>query len=250
MPIDELPIPPSTLRPTTFAPEMDAFLGAWPTLRTQANTLLADAQTAAGTSTTNAGNAAISAAAAAASAITAGAVLWVSGTSYALGASVISPIDVMAYRRKIAGAGTTDPSADATNWACLGNVTLTGAQTLTNKTMTAPVLTNPTVTNYVESVYAPAAGAAFTVDLANGTVQKFTTNANTTITLPASVVGKSYLVMVAYGGVHTVTWAGGTAIKWSGGSAPTSTSVNGKYDIFAFTCDGTNTYGRTGGSNF
>ena len=95
-----------------------------------------------------------------------------------------------------------------------------------------------------------ASGSAITINLANGTIQKFSTTGNATITLPASVAGKSYTVLVAYGGVHSVTWAGGGTIKWSGGTAPTATSVNGKFDIFAFTCDGTNTYGRTGGSNF
>lgn len=123
--------------------------------------------------------------------------------------------------------------------------TLTGTQSLTNKT-----LTNPTVTNYVETLYAPSAGTAFTVDLANGTVQKLTTSGNVTITLPASVAGKSYIIIVAYGGTHTVTWAGGSTIKWQGGSAPTATSVNAKFDFFVFTCDGTNTYGRSGGNNF
>lgn len=126
-----------------------------------------------------------------------------------------------------------------------GDVTLTSTQTLANKTLTAPV-----VTNYTETIYAPAAGASFTVDLANGTVQKLTTNANATITLPTSTAGKSYLIMVAYGGAHSVTWAGGSTIKWAGGTAPTATSVSGKFDIFAFTCDGANTYGRTGGSRF
>jgi len=111
-------------------------------------------------------------------------------------------------------------------------------------------LTNPTITNYTESLYAPAAGSAFTVDLANGTVQKFTTNANTTITLPASVVGKSYTILVSYGGTHTITFAGGTAIKWAGGTAPYATSVSGKVDIYVFECDGTNTYGASGGSNY
>lgn len=124
-------------------------------------------------------------------------------------------------------------------------VTPTGSVTLTNKT-----LTNPTITNYTETVNAPAAGSAFTVDLTTGTIQKLTTNANTTITLPASVAGKNYSIIVAFGGVHTLTWAGGTTIKWAGGTAPTATSVNGKFDIFVFTCDGTNTYGRSGGSNF
>lgn len=41
---------------------------------------------------------------------------WISGTTYALGDVAWSPIDFQAYRRKIAGAGTTDPSADTTNW--------------------------------------------------------------------------------------------------------------------------------------
>lgn len=150
-------------------------------------------------------------------------------------------------------------------------VTPDGSDTLTNKTLTAPVLggtvtgtytlggtptitspaiSTPAITNYTETLYAPSAGSAFTVDLANGTIQKFTTNANVTITLPSSAAGKSYLVIVAYGGTHTVTWAGGSTIKWQGGSAPAATSVNGKFDLFVFTCDGTNTYGRSGGSNF
>lgn len=41
---------------------------------------------------------------------------WVSGTTYALGDVVWSPIDYQTYRRIVAGAGTTDPSADGTNW--------------------------------------------------------------------------------------------------------------------------------------
>ena len=128
--------------------------------------------------------------------------------------------------------------------------TLAGGETLVNKTLTSPTLNNPTVFNYTEFVYAPAAGSVFTVNLTDGTIQKLTTNANTTITLPASAAGKNYAIIVAYGGVHTITWAGGGVLKWAGGAAPTATSVNGKFDIFVFTCDGTNTYGRSGGSNF
>ena len=111
-------------------------------------------------------------------------------------------------------------------------------------------LTNPTFTNYVETTYAPAAGSAFSVDLANGTIQKFTTNGNTTITLPASVAGKCYTVIVAYGGTHTVTFAGGTSLLWSGGSAPTATSVNGKFDLYTFLADGARTFGSDAGRNF
>lgn len=121
----------------------------------------------------------------------------------------------------------------------------TDTQTLTNKT-----LTNPTVTNYVETLYAPSAGTAFTVDLANGTVQKLTASGNLTVTLPSSVAGKSYIIMVAYNGSYSLTWAGGSTIKWAGGTTPTATSTNGKVDIFSFFCDGTNTYGQSYGLNY
>jgi hypothetical protein len=123
--------------------------------------------------------------------------------------------------------------------------TLTGTETFTNKT-----LTNPTVTNYVETRYAPAAGSAFTVDLANGTVQQFSLNANGTITLPSSVTGKSFVIIITYSGSYTLTWTGGSTIKWPSGTTPTSTNANGKYDIFTFFQDGTYTYGQSFGLNY
>lgn len=46
----------------------------------------------------------------------AGAAIWVSGTTYAIGDVRYSPANGSIYRRKTVGAGTTDPSADATNW--------------------------------------------------------------------------------------------------------------------------------------
>ena len=45
---------------------------------------------------------------------------WVSGTTYALDALVWSPASRLTYIRIVAGAGTTDPSADGTNWALFG----------------------------------------------------------------------------------------------------------------------------------
>jgi hypothetical protein len=106
---------------------------------------------------------------------------------------------------------------------------------------TAPTITNQTVTNYTETTSASTGNT--TIDLANGTIFRVTTNGNNTITLPASSNGKSYIVTVIFGGTHTITWAGGGTIKWVGGSAPTLTSVNGKKDSFLFECDGTETVG-------
>lgn len=112
-PITALPTPPSTSSPSTFAAQGDAFLAALPLHTTETNTVSA-------VNYNNAVDAAASAASASANAslafAAAGAALWVSGTSYALGAAVISPSSLLVYRRKVAGAGTTDPASDATNW--------------------------------------------------------------------------------------------------------------------------------------
>ena len=126
--IDQLPLPvPSRTDPTNFSVRADNFLGELPDFATQVNALATEltalgntVETNKNTAVTAANNAQASAFAATGSANNAatssGAALWVSGTTYSLGALVYSPITGRTYRRKIAGAGTTDPSADATNW--------------------------------------------------------------------------------------------------------------------------------------
>lgn len=145
MAITPLPTPPSRNDPTNFSTRADAFLGALPTFATEANALAVDVNAdavAAAAAVSDAEAAVVDAeAAAAAAAAAANVTKWVSGTTYAEGVAVWSPITYLSYRRKIAGAGTTDPSADSTNWAQAagtGDVTLTGTQTLTNKTLTEP----------------------------------------------------------------------------------------------------------------
>ena len=102
----------------------------------------------------------------------------------------------------------------------------------------------------MKTLYAPSAGSAFTISLANGTVQEISLNANGTITLPSSVAGKSFTIIVTYSGSYSLTWAGGGTLKWAGGTTPTATSTSGKYDIFNFYCDGTNTFGSVYGLNY
>lgn len=46
--------------------------------------------------------------------------VWVTGTTYAAGKVVWSPTDYQYYMRKSAGAGSTDPSSDTTNWRPTG----------------------------------------------------------------------------------------------------------------------------------
>lgn len=60
---------------------------------------------------------------AAGSAAAAGAILWISGTTYAVGDARISPTNFQTYRRKTVGGGTTDPNLDGTNWALVNTST-------------------------------------------------------------------------------------------------------------------------------
>ena len=160
--ISALPTPPSRQDPTNFNDRADAFLGALPQFQTEANALQTDVnakQLAAASSATNA------AASELAAANTAGATIWVSGTTYAIGANRFSPINFRTYRRKTAGAGTTDPSTDTTNWqllTSLGDVLTTGDQSIAGiKTFTGRVL--------VPSGSAAAPSVAFAADGATDT---------------------------------------------------------------------------------
>ena len=122
-----------------------------------------------------------------------------------------------------------------------GDVTTTGTQTLTNKT-----LENPTVQNYVESVVAiGTVSSSHTLALTNGTVQTATLTASTacTFTMPTATAGKSFVLLLkqaASTGNGTATF---TSVKWGTAGAPTITAAAGKMDILTFIADGTNWYG-------
>ena len=53
----------------------------------------------------------------------AGVNMWVSGTSYVVGNTVYSPINYRSYECVVNVSGTTDPSADATNWTEISDAT-------------------------------------------------------------------------------------------------------------------------------
>ena len=126
--ISQIPIPvPSSTDPANFSARGDAVFGAFPDFITETNAVASEAaanrdsaeasKIAAANSETNAAtyaaNATTSANNASSSSV---ASLWVSGTTYAINDKRVSPITGQVYRRKTAGAGTTDPSLDSTNW--------------------------------------------------------------------------------------------------------------------------------------
>ena len=145
------------------------------------------------------------------------------------------------YVLKTNGSGTLGFAPNAT-----GDVTLTGTQTLTNKTIEAGTFTN----GYTEEVATANTSTAYTIDLANGTVQILTLTGNCTYTFPTATAGKSFILIQKQDGTgsRTVTWP--AAVKWPGGTAPTITSTASKADKFIFTADGTNWLGSNAGQNY
>jgi phage-related tail fiber protein len=77
--------------------------------------------------------------------------MWVSGTTYAIGDVTWSPITFYAYRRKTAGAGTTDPSADSTNWILIDNV-IVGAKHPCRSATTANITLSGSAPNTLDGV--------------------------------------------------------------------------------------------------
>jgi len=125
-------------------------------------------------------------------------------------------------------------------------VTPTGTETLTNKTIEAGTFSN----GYTEETVTANTGTAYTIDLANGSVQILTLTGNVTYTFPTATAGRSFLLIEKQDatGSRTVTWP--AAVKWPSGTAPTITSTASRSDLFGFTADGTNWIGRVVGQNY
>lgn len=240
MAITPLPTPPSRDDPTNFATRADAFLGALPDFATEANALAVDVNAdavAAAASAVDAEDAVTAAEAAAAAATAAVNVTkWVSGATYTEGVVVWSPITYLSYRRKSTGGGTTDPSADSTNWAQAtgtGDVTQTGTQTLTNKTLTDPTMAD---SNLLRAMFKDTgwdyydSSTTNALNYTNGSHQRWAPNTGAqTLSItnwpPSGNLGELLIEGVNLGAA-TITWP---TINWikSDGTTTTTFSSNG-----------------------
>jgi hypothetical protein len=237
MAITPLPDAPETTdTPQQFNTKAFAWVQSLDTFVTEANaqatTVNSDASSASSSASTATTKAAEAAASAAAASATANVTLWVSGTTYAVGNNVFSPIDFLTYRSKSAFTSTTDPSADSTNWELVsGNVVDDAYQNISNKTLIA--------TKEKITVSAVAATGTINFDALTQSVLYYTTDASGNWTLNIRGDGSNTLNSVmTTGQVFTVTFLvtqGATAYyqsgfevdgssvtpEWQGGDAPT-----------------------------
>jgi hypothetical protein len=163
----------------------------------------------------------------------------------------------------LVGRATTDTLTNKTinvaNNTLTGVATLTGTETLTNKTLTAPVVTTGTITDSIikgleedVNVVASAATGTINLDVTTASVWYYTTNAtaNHTINIRYSS-GVSLNTALAVGDSITVVWMNtngatayynnavqidGSAVtpKWQNGAAPSAGSPSA-IDVYTYT---------------
>jgi hypothetical protein len=121
-------------------------------------------------------------------------------------------------------------------------VTLTGTQTLTNKTIEAGIFTN----GYTEEVFA-VTGTTPALSPTNGSIQTWTLSGNSTPTAGTWAEGQSITLMIDDGTAYTITWTS-LAVTWetNGGTAPTLSTTG--YTVITLWKVGTTIYGAAVGS--
>ena len=196
----------------------------------------------------------------------------VNGSSVSLGGSItITAVNPNALTIGTGLSGTSYSGSGAVTIAIDSTVaTLTGSQTLTNKTLTSPVigaivntgtltlptttdtlvgrattdtLTNKTLTGFTETVVA-VSGTTPALTPTTGTIQTWALSGSSTPTAGTWAAGQSMTLMVSASS-YTITWTS-LAVTWVGGGAPTlSTSL---YTVIELWKVGSTIYGALVGN--
>jgi hypothetical protein len=119
---------------------------------------------------------------------------------------------------------STDAAAARTAiGAGTGDVTTTGSQVLSSKTLVDPAITG----TILEDIFTITDGAAFEIDPGNGSIQLITLGASRTPKATNFANGESVILMVDDGTAYALTWTdatfGGSGVVWktNAGVAPT-----------------------------
>ena len=120
-----------------------------------------------------------------------------------------------------------------------GGVTLTGVQTMTNKT-----LTKPKMEASYQNFNTATDGAIVSFDLATANIHTVTLQGNRTLNVLNPVVGQPFMVRLVQDafGSRSVNWW--STIIWTGGNAPSLTATPYSTDVFGFICTATDGMGN------
>jgi len=143
--------------------------------------------------------------------------------------------------------GTTTVTGGTSGYALYNNAGVVGnTNTFTSFTLSAVTIND----GYTEETVTANTSTAYTISLANGTLQILTLTGNCTFTFPTATVGQSFMMFLKQDatGSRTVTWP--AAVQWPSSIAPTITATASKGDKFVFTADGTNWLGSVAGQNY
>jgi hypothetical protein len=149
--------------------------------------------------------------------------------------------------------------ASGLKWAAVGDVTLTGIETLTNKTLTAPTINGGSLSDAVVqgleeswNVSATAATGTVTIDTLTSTAWYYTSNASANWTLNVRGDGSNSLdsllntndsITIAFAATQGATpyylsafQIDGSSVtpEWQGGSAPSAGNAS-SIDVYVFT---------------
>lgn len=255
--ITALPTPPSRTDPSTFSTKADAFLGALPTFGTECNALAAEVTTNANTASTAASDTLTM------KNLTEG----YKNTAESSATAAVSAYD--SFDDRYLGSKASDPTLDndgntllvgALYWNSTSSqmrawsgsawsaaylpagayVTLTGVETVTNKTFYSPSSTGAIYDNgSVRSNI--VAMPALDIDCSTSNYFTKTINGSSTFTFSNAPSSRAYAFTLEL--THTsgtVTWP--AAVQWPGSTAPTLTT--GKTHLFTFVTDDAGTRWR------